>query len=349
MAGELEALRLAAGQRRHRLAEPHVLEADIDERLQRARDLAVPAKKLQRLADRHVEHVATARSECDRSRQASIALDLEDLGAVARAVAVRAAQVDVGQELHLDVLEAVAAAGRAAAVAGVEAERAGGVAALLRDSGAAAKQLADRVERADVARRVRARGLADRRLVDEHDVTQPVGAEQRGRMRPGASLGLPFDAAAPGTGRPASASTCPSPTRRSRRPAGCSGNCARRRRAGCARARPSRISLGVAGVDQSARCRRRHHACVREVVAGQRVGMRRASRRACPRRRSRRRARRVRGRCRACRSAACITCGSCSTTTSELPASRSRCITPITRPCRADAGRSTVRRARTAC
>ena len=59
-------------------------------------------------------------------------VDLEDLGAEALAVAVRAAQVDVGEELHLDVLEAVAAAGRAAAVAGVEAEGAGGVAALLR-------------------------------------------------------------------------------------------------------------------------------------------------------------------------------------------------------------------------
>ena len=32
------------------------------------------------------------------------------------------------------------------------------------------------------------------------------------------------------------------------------------------------------------------------------------------------------------RSAANMICGSCSTTTSELPASRSRCITPITRP-----------------
>ena len=58
---------------------------------------------------------------------------LEHLGAVAPAVAVGAAQVDVGEELHLDVLEAVAAAGRAAAVAGVEAERALRVAALLRE------------------------------------------------------------------------------------------------------------------------------------------------------------------------------------------------------------------------
>ena len=40
------------------------------------------------------------------------------------------------------------------------------------------KQLAHLVERADVAGRVAARGLADRRLVDEGRMGQPVGAEQ---------------------------------------------------------------------------------------------------------------------------------------------------------------------------
>ena len=47
---------------------------------------------------------------------------LEHLRAEAPAVAVGAAQVHVAQELHLDVLEAAAAAGRAPAVARVEAE-----------------------------------------------------------------------------------------------------------------------------------------------------------------------------------------------------------------------------------
>ena len=61
-------------------------------------------------------------------------------GAVAASVAVGAAQVHVRQELHLDVLEAVARAGRAAAVARVEAERAERVAALDRH-GSAAKRL----------------------------------------------------------------------------------------------------------------------------------------------------------------------------------------------------------------
>ncbi len=47
---------------------------------------------------------------------------VQHLRAVAAAVAVGAAQVHVAQELHLDVLEAAAAAGRAAAVSRVEAE-----------------------------------------------------------------------------------------------------------------------------------------------------------------------------------------------------------------------------------
>ena len=43
-AGELEPLRLAARQRRHRLAEPHVVEADVDDRLQPRQHFAVVAR-----------------------------------------------------------------------------------------------------------------------------------------------------------------------------------------------------------------------------------------------------------------------------------------------------------------
>ena len=87
------------------------------------------------------------------------------------------------------MLEARAAAGRAAAVAGVEAEHAGAVAALARHR-RIGEQLADLVEGADVARRVRARGLADRALVDEHRIGEPIGAEQPS-CAPGVSVALP--------------------------------------------------------------------------------------------------------------------------------------------------------------
>src|SRR5690606_16728451 len=103
---------------------------------------------------------------------------LEHLGPEALAVAVRAAQVHVGKKLHLHVLEAVAAAGRAAAVARVEAERAGRIAALAARV-ASGVDAADRVPGADVARRVGARRLADRRLVDHDDLADLVRALER--------------------------------------------------------------------------------------------------------------------------------------------------------------------------
>jgi len=76
------------------------------------------------------------------------------------------------------VFETVAAAGGAAAVAGIEAERAERVAALHRD-GVAGKALADRVERADVARGVRAGRATDLRLVDHHDFAHEIRTFER--------------------------------------------------------------------------------------------------------------------------------------------------------------------------
>jgi hypothetical protein len=72
------------------------------------------------------------------------------------------------KELHLDVLEAIAAARGAAAVSRIEAERAMRVATLLRER-PGGEALANRVEGADLARRVRARGAADRGLIDHDD------------------------------------------------------------------------------------------------------------------------------------------------------------------------------------
>ena len=100
-------------------------------------------------------------------------LHVEHFVAIASSVAVGAAQVHVAQELHLHVLEAVSAAARAAPVAGVEAERPRRIPALDRHR-LGREQLADRVERPDVARGVRAGGLADGRLVHEHDVVERV-------------------------------------------------------------------------------------------------------------------------------------------------------------------------------
>src|SRR5699024_10252351 len=107
--GELQALRLAAGKRRHRLAEREIAEAHRFERGKAAQDVAIPGEKLGGFVRRHVQNV--------RDRDVTAAAldgDLENLVAIAAPVTVRTAKVHVGEKLHLDVLEAVAAAGRAA-------------------------------------------------------------------------------------------------------------------------------------------------------------------------------------------------------------------------------------------
>ncbi len=169
VARELQALRLAAGERRHRLAQSQVVEAHVHERTQRARDLVVVPEGRDGLGYGELEHVGDA---------APVDLHLEHFVAVARAVAVRAAQVDIRQELHLHVLESVAAARGAAAIAGVEAECARGVTARPRVR-RFREQRADGIERAHVARGVRTRGAADGRLVHEHDVVHVFGSGER--------------------------------------------------------------------------------------------------------------------------------------------------------------------------
>ena len=159
---ELDALRLAARQRRRRLAEADVAEPDVVERLQPPADLRDVLEELDGLLDRHVEHVG------DRL---ALEADVERLAVVALAVALLARHVDVGQEVHLDLDLPVAAADLAAPALDVEREAPGLVAArprLLR----LGEQVADDVEEARVRRRVRARRAADRRLVDLDDLVE---------------------------------------------------------------------------------------------------------------------------------------------------------------------------------
>src|ERR1700694_5326558 len=108
MSGELQALGLAARERRHRLADAQVLEPDVCERLERLLHLRTAVEERECLGYRQLEHIG------DRLPSHH---DLEDFVAKALAGAIRATQVPVRQELHLDVLEAVAATGRATAVA----------------------------------------------------------------------------------------------------------------------------------------------------------------------------------------------------------------------------------------
>ncbi len=123
LARELHALRLAAGERRRRLAEVDVAEPDVVERLQLAPDRRDVLEEVQRLLDRHVEHLGDV---------LALVRHLQRLAVVARALADLARDVDVGQEVHLDLDLAVALARLAAAAGHVEAEAARRVAARLR-------------------------------------------------------------------------------------------------------------------------------------------------------------------------------------------------------------------------
>ena len=163
---ELHALRLAAGQRGRRLAERDVAEADVEQRRELARDRGHRLEERERLLDRHRQHFVDV---------LALVLDLERLAVVALAVADVAGHVDVGQEVHLDLDEAVALAGLAAAALDVEREAAGPVAALARLLHLR-EQLADRREEPGVGRRIRARRAADRALIDADHLVEVLEA-----------------------------------------------------------------------------------------------------------------------------------------------------------------------------
>ena len=112
---ELDPLRLAAGEGRRRLAEVDVAEADVEQGLELGADLGDRREELERLGDGHLEHVRDG---------LALVVDLEGLAVVALALADLARDVDVGQELHLDLQDAVALAVLAASALDVEAEAA---------------------------------------------------------------------------------------------------------------------------------------------------------------------------------------------------------------------------------
>src|SRR5262245_55181338 len=95
---ELHALRLSPAERRRRLAETEVSEADILERAQLVGDRREVLEQRQRLIDGEIEHVG--------DRLAAV-LDLERLAIVAASLALLAGDVHVRQEVHLDRDDAV--------------------------------------------------------------------------------------------------------------------------------------------------------------------------------------------------------------------------------------------------
>jgi len=110
--------------------------------------------------DRSLEAALSATLQDDPN----VALHFQDVLAVAAAVALGAANEDVAQELHFDLLEPGAAAPLALPLAGVEAERAG-VQAPLPGQLRLREERPNVVKRPDIHRRVRPRCLAENGLV----------------------------------------------------------------------------------------------------------------------------------------------------------------------------------------
>ena len=116
--GELDALRLAARERGRRLAE-----LDVAEARRRCRVSQLVADRPAR-ASKNSSASSTVMSSTSAIDLPLVA-DLQRLAVVALALADVAGDVDVGQEVHLDLDDAVALAGLAAAALDVEAEAAG--------------------------------------------------------------------------------------------------------------------------------------------------------------------------------------------------------------------------------
>jgi hypothetical protein len=204
MADELEALGFAAGEDIERLAEAEIAEADLLEDAQRLDNLLAKARagaagvpcldglrakggeELDGLRDGGIEHVV------DRF---AVDFYFEHMRLVALAVALRAADEDVAEELHFDLLEAVAGAAVATALAGIEGERAGGEPGL-GGLGLLGKEFADGIERAEINGGAGARSAGEGRLIDEDDALDALGADElsaaahSGFIRAEAALGL---------------------------------------------------------------------------------------------------------------------------------------------------------------
>ncbi len=181
MADQLDPLGLAAGELVERLAEPEVAEADIAEEIERGGDLLVAAPHRQR-------HRGLRREEGPRLLHGQAedlvdvlppVADLEDVGLEPLPLASRAGQEDIGEELHLDLLDPRAAAARAAAGPAVEGKSPRREPLRRRRLGRG-QQIPDRAPSAEVERGIRAGGPGERRLVDADDLADPLVAGEPG-------------------------------------------------------------------------------------------------------------------------------------------------------------------------
>ena len=166
LVGQLDTLRLAARKGRGALPQRDIPQAHVQQRLQLAGDFRLVGEEDDRLFHGHIQHVRDG---------LFLILDFQRFAVVACALADLAGNVDVRQEVHLDLEDAVALAGLAAAAPDVEAEPSRAVAphfGVLR----LGKDRADVVEHAGIGGGVGA-GLHEFVPTDEADIKKLADAQ----------------------------------------------------------------------------------------------------------------------------------------------------------------------------
>lgn len=98
LARQLHALRLAAGQGRRRLAKADIGQADVHQGLQLTRQRRYGIKEFTRLFDGHIQHFVDG---------LTLVLNLQRFTVIAFAFALVARHVDIRQEVHLNLNDAV--------------------------------------------------------------------------------------------------------------------------------------------------------------------------------------------------------------------------------------------------
>jgi len=161
------------------LTEMEIAKANRSERFQFIGGSGHVAEKVEAVIDGHLEDVGDVEAFVG---------DFERLAIEATATARLAGHIDRRQEIHLDLDHAIAFAVFATPALHVEAEPARPVTAhagrrQLRE------EIADRIERAGVGERIRARGAPDRCLVDDDSLVNQVEPVD-GVMRTGRLLGV---------------------------------------------------------------------------------------------------------------------------------------------------------------
>ena len=166
LGGQLHPLGFAAGQGGGGLAQLDVAQAHVHEGLKLVADLGQILEEGQGLLHRHLQHLVDV---------FALVAHLESLPVVALALAHLAGDVDVWQEVHLDLQQAVAGAGLAPSAPDVEGEPARAVSPALGVLGGG-EQLPDVVEQPGVGGGVGAGRPADGGLVDGDDLVEELDA-----------------------------------------------------------------------------------------------------------------------------------------------------------------------------